>query len=68
MATYTKFHGTIDSAFSIKHELLHGFDVYSVTNAQISCKQRFSAHMKHCVQIPTLVADHPLRNHIESNS
>jgi hypothetical protein len=24
--------------------------------------------MKHCVQIPTLVADHPLRNHIESNS
>lgn len=68
MATYANFHGTIDSAFSIKHELLHGFDVYSVTNAQMSCKQRFSAHMKHCVQTPTLVAAGPSRNQIESNS
>jgi hypothetical protein len=38
MATFATFHGTIEIAFSIKHELLHGFDVYSVTNAQMSCK------------------------------
>lgn len=38
MATFAIFHGTIEIAFSIKHELLHGFDVYSVTNAQMSCK------------------------------
>ena len=67
MATDTKFHGTIDSAFSIKHELLHGFDVYLVTNAKMSCKQGLSAHMKHCVEGSTLVAGYCRCNHIESN-